>query len=118
MRVVIVSFILWICVGCAEYSLPSKEVSNAKLALVKVDTKESRKYFAEDLKNTKLKFKKLQNLLSNKEYQEAKILAQEIQADARELQNRVELKSVEVQLKKKQKDLEDLEEKSQSKELL
>jgi len=78
--------------GCAEYSVPKRDLSDARLALAKVDTKQMRRYNKNELKKIKLKFKKLDELISKKRYLDAKYLAREIEADARLLEVEAKLK--------------------------
>ena len=78
--------------GCSAKKPPFRDISNAKMALVKADNKRVKKYEESKLKNLQKKFQTLKLLMNEKRYEEAKFLSQEIQADARVLQKKVALK--------------------------
>ena len=93
---------LFLLGGCSTKNPPLRDISNAKMALVKAEGSEAAQYAPKSLTMIKGKYKKLQELMAKKDYNEAKFLAQEIQADARLL----EQTSQKVMLEKKVKKLQ------------
>jgi hypothetical protein len=87
--------------GCSTKKPPLRDISNAKMALVKADNERVRKYEESKLKNLQKKFQTLKLLMNEKRYDEAKFLAQEIQADARVLEKKVALKAIKEEIKSK-----------------
>jgi hypothetical protein len=89
-------------VGCSTKNPPLTDISNAKMALVKAEGSEAATYAPKSLSKIKAKYAQLQALMAKKRYEEAKFLAQEIQADARLLEKRSQSKMLEKELKKLQ----------------
>ncbi len=88
--------------ACSTKNPPTRDISNAKMALVKAESEEVKRYASDDLVRIKMKYQNLQKLMHEKRYEEAKYLAQEIQADARFLQ----MKSQRIMMEKRVKKLE------------
>ena len=91
-----------ILLGCSSKNPPLRDISNAKMALVRADTSDSNIYEPQMLKNIKIKYKALQNLMIKEEYKSAKYLAQEIHADARVLEKRSSLRAIQGKIKSKE----------------
>jgi len=81
-------------VGCSAMKPPLKDISNAKLAMVKIDNKKTKTYFPKELKKLKYQFKMMQNFMNDKRYKDAKFLAQEIRTDSILLQKKINLKEI------------------------
>lgn len=91
MKQIIASLIFFlIFIGCSTKSAPMTDVSNAKMALIKAEGKNAKVYSPQALSSLKKKFQHLQTLMQSKKYEEAKFLAQKIQADARVLEKKSE----------------------------
>ena len=84
----VLSVLMFFIAGCSAKKPPLTDISNAKMALVKVDVPESASTAPKLLATLKSKFKNLQALMKAKRYEEAQFLAQEIQADARLLEKK------------------------------
>jgi hypothetical protein len=97
----IVSLIFVLFFGCSAKKPPLRDISNAKMALVKADNDKVKKYEAMKLINLQKKFSALKELMNQKRYEEAKFLSQEIQADARVLEKKVALKEANEAIKSK-----------------
>ncbi len=93
--------------GCSQKSLPKRDISDAKMAIAKADNAKVRKYLPKMLKRTKKKYKRLQKLITNKEYERAKYLAEEIQADSRVMIKKSSVISLEHKIKEQQEDMKD-----------
>jgi hypothetical protein len=89
-------------VACSTKTPPTTDISNAKMALVKAEGMDAKSYAPDDLVHIKVKFQNLQRLMHEKRYDEAKFLAQEIQADARLLEKKSERVRLEKEVKKLQ----------------
>ena len=86
--------VLFLLVGCSTKTPPLKDISNAKMALIKAQSQDAKSHAPDDLVRIKAKYQNLQRLMHEERFEEAKFLAQEIQADARLLEkNHKELKS-------------------------
>lgn len=96
--------------GCATKSLPKSDISNAKMAIAQSDNKIVRTYAKKELQKLKQKYKKLDTLLKEKRYKEAKFLAQEIQADSMLLQKKASVIELEKKVKTKENMLLDINE--------
>ena len=94
--------ILLLLAGCSTKTPPNTDISNAKMALVKAESKDAKLYVPDDLVRIKVKYQNLQKLMHEERYEEAKFLAQEIQADARLLQMKSERIMIEKRVKKLQ----------------
>ena len=92
-------FLSMLIFGCSVNSVPKRDISNARLAIAKVDTKEIRRFNKKELKRIKQKFKKLNQLLKQKKYLDAKYLAREIEADARLIEVNAKLKEAQHRFK-------------------
>ncbi len=88
--------------GCSTKNPPLTDLSNAKMALVKVDTAQTKKAAPQALSALQAKYKILQGLMKDKEYDKARFLAQEIQADARLLEKKSERIMLEERVRKMQ----------------
>jgi len=88
--------------GCSTKTPPTTDVSNAKMALVKAESRDAKIHAPDDLVRIKVKYQTLQRLMHEERYEEAKFLAQEIQADARLLQMKSERIMIEKRVKKLQ----------------
>ena len=80
---------LMVLTACATKVIPTIDISNAKMALIKVETSDAKKYVPKELAKIKTKYQKLQSLIQEEAYDAGKFLAQEIQADARVLEKKV-----------------------------
>jgi hypothetical protein len=89
-------------VGCSTKNPPLTDISNAKMALVKAEGNEAATYAPKTLSKIKAKYQRLQALMAKKRYEEAKFLAQEIQADARLLERESQRLMLEKKIKKLQ----------------
>ncbi len=88
--------------GCSTKTPPSTDISNAKMALVKAESQDAKTYAPDDLVRIKVKYQTLQKLMQEERYDEAKFLAQEIQADARLLEKKSQRIMIERRVKKLQ----------------
>ncbi len=88
--------------GCSTKTPPSTDISNAKMALVKAESRDAKTYAPDDLVRIKMKYQTLQRLMQEEHYDEAKFLAQEIQADARVLEKKSQRIMIERRVKKLQ----------------
>ena len=88
--------------ACATKTPPSTDISNAKMALVKAESQDAKTYAPDDLVHIKVKYQTLQALMQEERYDEAKFLAQEIQADARLLEKKSQRIMIERRVKKLQ----------------
>ncbi len=95
-------FLFFVLVGCSSKNPPSTDISNAKMALVKAESEDAKKYAPDDLLRIKVKYQNLQKLMHEERYDEAKFLAQEIQADARLLEKKSQRIMIERRVKKLQ----------------
>ncbi len=95
-------FLLLFFVACATKTPPTTDISNAKMALVKATSENAKRYASEDVARLNGKYKKLQALMAQKRYEQAKFLAQEIQADARLLEQKSERIMMEKRVQKLQ----------------
>ncbi len=91
--------VLLLLAGCSTKIVPTKDISNAKMALIKAESQDAKTYAPDDLVRVKVKYQNLQRLMHEERYEEAKFLAQEIQADARLLEKKSQ--RIEVQNKAK-----------------
>jgi outer membrane PBP1 activator LpoA protein len=89
-------------VACSTKTPPTRDISNAKMALVKAEGMDAKRYASDDLVAIKVKFQNLQRLMQEERYGEAKFLAQEIQADARLLEKKSQRIRIEAEVKKLQ----------------
>ena len=88
--------------ACSTKTPPSTDLSNAKMALVKAESQDAKRYAPDDLVHIKVKYQTLQRLMQEERYDEAKFLAQEIQADARLLEKKSQRIMIERRVKKLQ----------------
>ncbi len=88
--------------GCSTKVPPMSDISNAKMALVKAESTDAKTHAPDDLVRIKVKYQNLQRLMHEERYEEAKFLAQEIQADARVLEKKSQRVMVERRVKKLQ----------------
>lgn len=95
-------FLFIVLFGCSSKNPPSIDISNAKMALVKAESKDAKTYAADDLVGIKVKYQNLQKLMHEERYDEAKFLAQEIQADSRLLEIKSQRLMIEKDLKRLQ----------------
>lgn len=91
---------LLLFVGCSTKVPPTNDISNAKMALVKAESTDAKTHAPDDLVRIKVKYQNLQRLMQEERYEEAKFLAQEIQADARVLEKKSQRVMVERRVKK------------------
>ncbi len=96
--------------GCATSAPPSMAYSDAKLALAKSDTSQVRKFGAVELRRCKRKFRKLQKLMANREYEEAQFLSKELQIDCRLLRQKVKRREAQAEVQELQGKLNRVEE--------
>ncbi len=89
-------------VACSTKNPPLTDISNAKMALVKAEGLDAKRYAPDDLVRIKVKFQNLQRLMKEERYDEARFLAHEIQADARLLEKKSERVRLEEEVKKMQ----------------
>ncbi len=89
-------------VGCSTKNPPLRDISNAKMALIKAESDAAKRYASDALVDVKVKYQSLQRLMQEKRFEEAQFLAQEIQADARLLQERASRMELEEQVKELQ----------------
>ncbi len=108
-KLYIVLFSLLFLMGCATKSIPAKDISDAKLALAKLDITGIKSYFPKESQKIKRKYALLKELLAQKRYDEAKFLSQEIVADYRVLEMRAKKEALEGKRKKLQEDFEEIE---------
>ena len=87
-------------VGCSTKNPPTTDISNAKMALVKAESTDAKIYAADDLVRIKVKYQTLQHLMQEEDFEAAKFLSQEIQADARLLEKKSERVMMERRVKK------------------
>ena len=99
---ILIPFLLWVWMltGCSQKNPPLTDISNAKMALVKVDNSPAKRYAPKLFTTIQKKYQKLQLLMKQKEYEKAQFLAQEIQADARLLEKRSQRVMLEKDAKK------------------
>lgn len=86
--------------GCSTKAPPTADISNAKMALVKAESTDAKTHAPDDLVRIKVKYQNLQRLMQEERYEEAKFLAQEIQADARVLEKKSQRVMAEQRVKK------------------
>ncbi len=91
---------LLLFVGCSTKVPPTADISNAKMALVKAESTDAKTYVPDDLVRIKVKYQNLQRLMQEERFDEAKFLAQEIQADARVLEKKSQRVMIERRVKK------------------
>ncbi len=101
----IISFFI---ISCATKSIPSRDLANAKMAIAQADNKKVRVYTPRLLKKVRSKYKKLNLLIKEKRYEEAKFLAQEIQADSMLMQKKASLLELQKNVKLKEEKLKSL----------
>ena len=94
--------VLFYFAGCSTKVAPLKDLSNAKMALIKAESEDASVYASDDLVRVKMKYQNLQRLMHEERYEEAKYLAQEIQADARLLEKKSQRIGIETRIKKLQ----------------
>ena len=94
--------VFFFLVACSTKNPPTTDISNAKMALVKAEGMDAKRYASDDLVRIKVKFQNLQRLMQEEHYAEAKFLAQEIQADARLLEKKSQRVRLEAEVKKLQ----------------
>jgi hypothetical protein len=63
--------------------IPTGDISNAKLAVAKLDLSDAKSYYPSEVENIKRKYKILQQLMRDERYKDAKYLSQEILSDCR-----------------------------------
>jgi len=100
-------FLLSLCAlflldACSRKNPPTTDISNAKMALIKAESQDAKMQAPDDLALIKTKYQNLQALMQNKRYEEAKFLAQEIQADSRLLEKKSQRIMMEKRVKKLQ----------------
>ncbi len=88
--------------ACASKTVPETDISNAKMALIKAQESGATTYAKDALEKIQKKYQHLQELLKKRRYDEAKFLAQEIQADARLLEKESHTRQLEEKVKKLQ----------------
>jgi len=101
MKIYLISMVaLLLFAGCATKVPPTSDISNAKMALVKAESTDAKTHAPDDLVRIKVKYQNLQRLMHEERYEEAKFLAQEIQADARVLEKKSQRMMVERRVRK------------------
>ncbi len=69
--------------GCSSKDIPMDTISNAESAINRADENKAEIYAPLDLRISKEKLEKAKELLKEKKYEEAKMLAEEAEVDAR-----------------------------------
>ncbi len=80
--IVAVSVVLFIG-GCSSKSVPMDTISSAESAINRASENKAEVYAPLELRIAKEKFEKAKELLKDKKYEEAKMLAEEAEVDAR-----------------------------------
>ncbi len=93
-KIYIVLLFAFIVVGCSTKTLPTKEISNAKVALAKLDLSDAKKYYPKESEEIKRRYLVLKKLMADERYRDAKFLAQEIVADYRVLEIKTKKRSL------------------------
>ena len=88
--------------ACSTKVPPLSDVSNAKMALIKAESQNAKVHALDDLVHIKMKYQNLQKLMDEERFDEAKFLAQVIQADARLLEKKSARIMIEKEFKKLQ----------------
>ncbi len=84
---IILTFVVFIS-GCADKKPPLESIADVKMALIKADEANAIKYSPTELELAKQKLKKVDKLIEEGKYDEAKFLAQKIAVDVRLLEKR------------------------------
>jgi len=88
--------------ACSTKVAPLRDVSNAKMALIKAESQNAKVHALDDFVHIKMKYENLQKLMHEERFDEAKFLAQVIQADARLLEKKSARIMIEKEFKKLQ----------------
>ena len=96
------SAVVFLFSACSTKVAPLRDVSNAKMALIKAESQNAKVHALDDLVHIKMKYQNLQKLMHEERFDEAKFLAQVIQADARLLEKKSARIMIEKEFKKLQ----------------